>query len=108
MTDNTDTTERDTCQLDTGYKPRPEPKQVSVLGFDIGYTDLELNLAFELVKPAENWKYPIDAVIPAHFQRVVTAAIDHYAGGGAEVLESDLDPHKVRVIAPGYYAEIGA
>ncbi len=71
----------------------------------------QLEAAFELVKPAEHWKAPIDAVVSeADLERVggvaaVDNAIAHFCGGGAEAHYVE---GGVRFIAPGYWAIIGA
>lgn len=71
-----------------------------------GFTILELDMAFELVKEPGNWKYPIAALVPAKFADACVAAIDFYAGGGAVV--SQQMNGQVRITAPGYYEMIGA
>lgn len=71
-----------------------------------GFTILELDMAFELVKEPGNWKYPIAALVPAKFADACSAAIDFYAGGGAVVTQEMSG--QVRITAPGYYELIGA
>ena len=71
-----------------------------------GYTDDELRVAFALVKNRENWKLPVDAIVPVDTDlRVVDAAVCYFTGGG-------IDQQPVRdgwrVTAAGYYACIGS
>lgn len=74
-----------------------------------GFTRAELFEAFERIKPADNWKNPIEAFLNGplsdHEIQAIDAAIGFYCGGGArfQVLGT-----KLRVWAPGYYALIGA
>lgn len=72
-----------------------------------GVSQKRLGEVFDLVKNRENWKYPIDAVVPIGVATVaeIEAAIDFYVGGDAFVTE---DRYNMLVTAPGYYAVIGA
>lgn len=74
---------------------------------NFGYTNWQLHNAFKMVQNPEGWKMPIDAIIDDEDMDVVAAAIDYYAGGGAEFYEADI-MDQANVIAPGYYNTIGA
>lgn len=74
---------------------------------------------FDLVKDKKNWKEPIDCEIEAPreqwhydlFVRMIEEAVAFYAGGGAEVFQVRVLENGwriIRVMAPGYYALIGA
>jgi hypothetical protein len=83
-------------------QPAETPDPALVYG---GFTHDQLYDAFELVKPAENWKYPIDAVVPEGTDlQAVSAALLFYAGSPAEFMPV---PGGTRVVAAGYYACIG-
>jgi hypothetical protein len=71
-----------------------------------GYTDDELREAFSLVKNRENWKLPVDAVVPvdADMGRI-DAAVAYFTGGGITQLKVK---DGWRVLAAGYYACIGS
>lgn len=71
-----------------------------------GYTQDQLKNAFTLVESQENWKYPIDAEIPANDRHIVATAIEFFAGGQATFTAAG--EGRLRVKAPGYYALIGA
>lgn len=74
-----------------------------------GYTERELRLGFAAVMHDQNWKYPIDSVfnkITPEEIEVCHAAIGFYAGGDSEDLH--YPDGSVRIVAPGYYAVIGA
>lgn len=72
----------------------------------MGHTEEELRAAFALVKPAGNWKMPVDAVIPAGTDhRLIEDAILFYTGGMAEFQRQG---ESWRVTAPGYYHCIGS
>lgn len=73
------------------------------------FTERELALGFAAVRNLENWKMPVWA----HFDKLdrdeialIEAAIGYYAGGNSEAIHDDKGG--VTIIAPGYYAEIGA
>lgn len=68
-----------------------------------GFTGEEISDAFDLVKDAEHWKNPIDAIIPAGKQAVVERAIPWYTGTEAAFEECDRAGY-LRVTAPGYFA----
>lgn len=72
----------------------------------MGFTQKQLEAAFDLVKSERGWKYPINAVIQAKQQKVVDAAISYFAGGGAEFVAAR--GSMLRVVAPGYYMRIGS
>lgn len=59
--------------------------------------------AFELVKPKDSWKGPIDAIIPVEKKEIVAVAIRHFTGGGVRFFAVP-EEGKVRVTAPGYWA----
>jgi hypothetical protein len=72
-----------------------------------GYTDDELRDAFELVRPAENWKLPIDATVPEGTDTdVILAAVCYFTGGPA-FFEANGDG-TIHVTGAGYYAQVGA
>ncbi len=73
---------------------------------DGDYFVSELRVAFDRVQNQENWKNPIDAVILLKDQKIVEAAIIHYAGSVPTF--SRIDGNNVRVKAAGYYSAIGA
>jgi len=76
------------------------------------YTDAKvaaLEAAFARVRPAENWKMPIDVTIDEvndEEQAVIAEAIAFYTGSVATF--TPVMGFKVRVQAAGYYATIGA
>ena len=78
----------------------------SLLG---GYTQEELEAAFALVAPADHWKNPIKASLPASTPALeikkVAFAIEFFTGGKALVR---LSRKTWDVTAPGYYASVGA
>ncbi len=65
-----------------------------------GYTQEQLEAAFDLVAPAGDWKGPIDATIPRDKQEVVGIAVAHFSGTEAEFECAGDD--RVRVTAIGY------
>ena len=67
-----------------------------------GFSDDEIKAAFDLVKNADHWKNPIDAVIDRSSQDVVAVAIAWYTATPAEFEDTD-EPDKVRVTAVGYF-----
>jgi hypothetical protein len=75
-----------------------------------GYTEAELSAAFALVAPKENWKLPIEAVIPKpspYDAALLKFAVAFYTGGKAKF--TGLPSGKaVLVTSPGYYAAVGA
>lgn len=75
------------------------------------YTQEQLEAAFKLVQPAENWKYPINArvYLDGAGVEVVGEAITHFTGSLAEFVpvpgvEKVNGKTLYRVIAPGYYS----
>ena len=87
----------------------------SLLG---GYSQAELEAAFSLVAPKDNWKMPINAALPlsttAADVEMIAFAIMFFTGSEAsfkfvkvvEDYETKMKPAKVT--APGYYAAVGA
>jgi hypothetical protein len=73
----------------------------------LGFNRKQLQEGIDLVKPKPNWKMPISKVIPRDKINVVDAAIGFFCGGGAEFFDVK-DANKVRVVAPGYYMQIGS
>lgn len=73
-----------------------------------GYTERELAAAFDSVKPAGNWKNPIDIILTLTEEQreAVSAAVAFYTG--SETMFTDRDDGKVRVRAAGYYLTIGS
>jgi hypothetical protein len=70
------------------------------------YTEAELKAAFELVKPAGNWKERIDTVVgPDVDLAVIDAATVFYTGGS---IEYQPVTGGYRLTSGGYYANIGA
>lgn len=71
-----------------------------------GYRQEELEAAFAMVQPADNWKNPIDAIVPDGADlALIEFAIGFFAGGGAVIRPV---AGGFRVQAPGYYVMIGA
>lgn len=70
-----------------------------------GYEVAELEAAFDLVKNPENWKFPVDAIIDAAKRDVVDVAVKFYAGSVATFV--DIGGGKLRVLAAGYYCDVG-
>lgn len=73
-----------------------------------GYTQAELDAAFDLVKAKDHWKNPIDATIEADedTRAAIHAAVAFFTGS-----ETTVHPQpdgRVRFTAPGYYLTIGA
>jgi hypothetical protein len=72
-----------------------------------GYTEDQLREAFRLVKDKENWKLPVDAVVPGGANRdAISAAVAFYTGSSAEFVKTGKG--RYRVLAAGYYACIGS
>jgi hypothetical protein len=72
-----------------------------------GYSYDQLKAAFALVRPASDWKLPIDAIVPAETDTMaVHAAVEFFTGGQAEIVSRPNGT--MRVTAPGYYACIGS
>jgi hypothetical protein len=78
----------------------------SLLG---GYTQAELEAAFALVAPKDNWKLPINAKLPGKTTPreidKIAFAIGFFTGG---VATFTFDGISYAVTAPGYYAAVGA
>lgn len=74
-----------------------------------GRYEAELRLAFAAVKNPENWKMPVDVVLPQALTQaeraLVIDAVGYYAGGMAD---AHLIQGGTRVTFPGYYEIIGA
>lgn len=73
-----------------------------------GYTQAQLEAAFNLVRNKENWKYEVDHHFPPGVEidtDLISAAVAYFTGSGAifEVTEQG-----TRVTADGYYATIGS
>lgn len=69
-----------------------------------GYRPAQLSAAFDLVKDADHWKNPIDAVVDEDMMDVLAESIPYYTGTPATFFEIDDQPGKLRVTAPGYFA----
>lgn len=67
-----------------------------------GYTQEQLQTAFDLVKDAAHWKNPIETIIDRDQMDVVDKAVPWFTGTVASFEETD-DRTKVRVTADGYY-----
>lgn len=75
------------------------------------YTDQQLRDAWELVKPAPNWKMPIDANVPSATDlSAVSAAVAYFTGGVPKFTPkfTGMEITSYQVTAPGYYQCIGA
>jgi hypothetical protein len=71
-----------------------------------GYGHQALSDAFDTVKDPRNWKYPIDTVTDAGADRdLITHAVIYFTGSVPVFLT---EPDGLRVVADGYYAEIGS
>jgi hypothetical protein len=70
-------------------------------------SDERLGEVFDLVKPEEHWKYPIDARVPKQAARrdEITRAVVWFAGGTPTVTDEGDQWH---VEGEGYYVWIGA
>jgi hypothetical protein len=72
-----------------------------------GYTRKQLTDAFELVRPAGDWKLEIDATAPAGTDReLVTTAVIFFTGSVPDY-EANEDG-SFRVVADGYYIAVGS
>lgn len=77
--------------------------EISVVGLsEHEFSVAEMEAAFDLVKPAEHWKAPIDAVIPAEKRAVVAEAVAYYTATEAEFAPAGFG--ELRVTAAGYWA----
>lgn len=79
------------------------------------YTQEQLEAAFKLVQPAENWKNPINAQVYLDDaeKEVIGEAVIYFTGGLAEFVpvpraKKVNGKTRYRVIAPGYYRSVGA
>lgn len=70
---------------------------------------------FDLVKDAENWKGPIDAIVevPAGMQaqdlaEAIQDAVMFFTGSVAQFRPTGDDANVLHVVARGYYAAVGA
>jgi hypothetical protein len=71
-----------------------------------GYSQAELQAAFDLVKSPADWKEPIDATVPENTDlEAVSAAVAYFTGGGCEMTRQ---VGQVRVSGAGYYVHVGA
>lgn len=71
------------------------------------YTQEQLSQAFALVKNQENWKYPVDATVPADADTALIGdAVIYFTGSNPEFIK--LPGGKMRVVAAGYYACVGS
>lgn len=73
------------------------------------YTQDELRAAFDRVACTKNWKNRINRIVTiadAAERDLISKAIIHFTGSVPEFVEQPSG--KVRVIADGYYAAIGA
>lgn len=68
-----------------------------------GYSQEQLADAFDIVKNAEHWKNPIDAVVPRDMTDVLGRAIPWFTGTEASFSDT-AKPDEVRVTAMGYWA----
>lgn len=73
------------------------------------YTSEELNKAFNRVANSKNWKNRINRVVEIKDDEerdLISEAIIHFTGSCPDFIEQSNG--KVRVVANGYYATIGA
>jgi hypothetical protein len=68
----------------------------------IGRRQLRLVRAFDLVRNPQDWKAPIQAVIPARSKRSVQSAVIVFTGSWPRFREVPGDPESLVVTAPGY------
>ena len=69
-----------------------------------GFTQAQIEAAFESVQDAQHWKNPINAIVDRAQIEVLTRAIPYYTGTPAFFDDVEGQPGKVRVTADGYYA----
>jgi hypothetical protein len=85
---------------------RPTLEAPKLPGTYDGYTTDQLKAAWQLVKPAGDWKGPIDAVVPAGTNLdAIYAACSFFAGTPADVQPAE---GGWRVTGAGYCACIGS
>jgi len=65
-----------------------------------GYTEEEIEKAFDKVKNPEDWRTEIDAEVSADEVELVIVAIEYYTA--TEVGTKKLDNGNVRVVSVGY------
>lgn len=74
------------------------------------YTDEyveKMREAFRSVQDKENWKYPVDAVVPGDSDtRLISDAVVFFTGSLPELIP--LPDGKIRVTAIGYYNAVGS
>lgn len=76
---------------------------IKVVGLpEPAFSEAEMKAAWELVAPAEHWKAPINAVIPAEKRAVVAEAIAFYTA--CEAVFAEEEEGKLRVTAAGYWS----
>lgn len=67
----------------------------------------QMRKAFRSVQDKENWKYPVDAVVPGDSdKKLISDALIFFAGSPATFI--NLPDGTIRVLAAGYYACIGS
>lgn len=72
------------------------------------YSRAELKAAFEKVRNTDNWKNPINAVIPQSDAEITRQAVIFFAGCSPKFTTARVDDGYLRVKAVGYYAAVGA
>lgn len=74
-----------------------------------GYTQTQLHDAFNLVQNVEDWKMPIDAIVPREQvdKDLVSFAVMYFTGA-YPIIEEAAIPSFYRIRADGYYMTIGA
>ncbi len=71
-----------------------------------GWTHGQLTEAFDLVKPAGNWKMPIDACVKDDVDlQLLDDAVVYFTGG---IISTQRTSKGIRVRSDGYYANIGS
>jgi hypothetical protein len=65
-----------------------------------GFTEKQLREAFDLVTDENDWRAPINALVPPDFARQAEAAIVFFTGCPVEILE--VNEKSVNVRACGY------
>jgi hypothetical protein len=74
---------------------------------NFGYRVGDLRRAFNKLHDRQNWKNPIDAVIPSHEFALCDAATCFMTSGALSIVEH-LEDGNVRVQSAGYYANVGS
>ena len=70
----------------------------------------ELDAAFNLVAPRDNWKNSIDTTLPCRDPQCIASVVDavvHFTGG-VPTIHIGRPTDAIRVTAPGYYVSVGA